>query len=786
MSNPLAFVRDDQYVLTSEQRKIADVLGAGYISSEQYKVMTDASNKYKGEGTRALVRDLNVTAVASVYVPKEIRIGGELLPLCFDPRVQSKKKGYDASVGVLYVPQKKAYIFRKRSGIAVKLVVDVLGAMDLELRLPKDDSAWSWTLEAAQHGLRNYYYVSEAPLTASMGRLEAYFPRRGDKHVQVPTGLEVDMAMEACGLRPTIIGGKKSLLWNRNPEDRVDAVTTNRKAGLGLPLVGKLVDAKGDNLEVMKTFQAVVQYMQEGLGEALQRGGAIGVRNQLAKWKREQPYLLACYGKTKGDYYSVAKLEKAQARFYVAPSKVTQMISAVATQALERDAENMISMSRKGVKWGHSAQGIRLSGGGTDELMRVMEDQLGTFSFAYAHCGDDTLLIWEVDGRIYCASVDATSFDLTQRAEVTLPVDTALKQALDRYDVLAAEVWFFQNRERVLVLEEGITVETAEGGMSGSQLQSKRNDVLMDVKCQRVEKEFRRDKSNFATRERFDAVVNKVGKSMGFVVRVDDFVMGEEGEGLAELLSRTLIKFLGYGIHYSQGQYLPFIDLARSIRQLPYPGAIFVENKLRFDATEAVRIAQIVANWGVAPQRWEGVLEAARASALAAVNKALKTMDSEAVLLQGDAEFGIRIPGTLGGVKRYLERSPMEVWGRQEEATELQIESEDEESNEDEEVLARPERRVKVSLVARASSIPVATAGSLGKPIPPTVGTAIRAAARRQQANARMERAAARTLTSGLSRMDLRTMPARERRALERDLAYYEDAQFGSADDEDY
>jgi len=565
-------------------------------------------------------------------------------------------------------------------------------------------------------------------------------------------------------------------------DDVVDAVKINRKAGLGLPLMAKLIGRKGENPDVLRSFSALTLWMHGELLEAVSRGldAKESVWKVMNHWKDQMPYLIACYGKTKGDYYKVAKMEKAFLRFYVGPAKCPQMIAGQATQALEEDAESMLVMKLAG-KRGHSAQGIRMSYGGTQELMECMLEEVKKEMFSYAHCGDDTLFIWTF-GDYHClASVDASAYDLTQRAELTEPVDEAIYQRLREYDELAAAVWLYQNRQRIIVLENGETIETAHGGMSGTQLQSKRNDVIMDIVCQRLKRRFDLDAISFLDREEFDHQCRKVADELSLELRVEDFVGGKRGESVSQILSRTSIKFIGYGIHYLDGEYVPVIDLARALRQLPYPGTLWEANNHAFEAQEAVRIAQIVANFGIPPLGWERPLDVARAKALAFLMSAREKVRDRQVLVEGNSAFGLNLPGTLGGMIKFLSTPFAELWRKTrilKSPSLNDVDSDEEEVVVEVPAIARPRVKMVVDIQTRVSSQPVLTAASKAKPIPPTVGTAMRAAARKQRRENRNARAKINTLTSGMSHADMRHLSSRERKAMERNIAREEDEFF--------
>ncbi len=196
-------------------------------------------------------------------------------------------------------------------------------------------------------------------------------------------------------------------------------------------------------------------------------------------------------------------------------------------------------------------------------------------------------------------------------------------------------------------------------------LQSKVNDMLMDVLLFRLE-EIGRDA---AWKERdedwWDAVIQQEGAALGLRVRVEQF---EEtaASTVREALSRVPFLFIGYYFHVKGGRVVPCADMPRTMAQAPYPNQKWQKSDKDLLVVEAMRLGSMYLSAGVPPLELEPAFEVWRTEAIAmleqAIAKAGDVSDERLAWATGSGVFGPDGEKSLSGLKRVLEAGTERGW----------------------------------------------------------------------------------------------------------------------------
>lgn len=466
----------------------------------------------------------------------------------------------------------------------------------------------------------------------TIGRLVAAYPRLNNPPPPRPiVGREAREAMVRCGLYG---GALPSAALRPYPLLSGD-ITVNPKASNGYPVLGK--------------------WETDGAADLCMRL-AVGIRGELEQqgaraWKRwaedTKPHLVTLQGKCKADYYGRSKVVEARLRFYnVFPRQVVLNLQ-VATQPFDANARSLLVE-------GHSFSGVTLVRGGAGELVGALDEQLERSGWAYVHMGDDSWIVRADGVSVTMFALDCSNFDLTQHSRTTQAVHEAFREELRRYDGVAADLWYEYARERQVVVSGSACVRMAHAGPSGMPLQSKVNDVLMDVMINRLIEAL--GDRPFDEHE-LQAVLEDVSLGLGFSVRLEQYWRGV-ASSLYEALEEQPFLFVGYYFGVRGGQVVPMADLVRSLAQMPYPTSGWVTAKQELRVVEAIRLGSIVLNWGLPLRGYDAVF--------AAVQDRVERLLDEALTFVGDKDtapyrwavqetpWGSQLEPSLGGIRRAL------------------------------------------------------------------------------------------------------------------------------------
>lgn len=583
-----------------------------------------------------------IEAIQRVLAPLDMEVVPAItirMDQSVDPRVFHKGS-------MLALADNGGLTFRKRSAEAMSLANHVFEHLPL----------------TGPHGRDNVRsrmqdrVLADAGSVATLGRFTVAYPKRGVPSPSRPVSrAEAQAAIRRSGLvlEAGRVKGKALPLNDARQDGR--SITVNPNSDNGFP-VGTKWNYPGAASKVMS--------LALGLRKILEAPGT-SVWDEIRRLEATEPALVAFKGKGKADYYSADKLRTARMRFYNAPPRQCALIMQQASQVLESEATSVLDSPT-----GHSGIGITLVRGGADDLIVRLDEMLKMEGSAYVHVGDDSWVAVRVGSKIVMFALDCSNFDITQHGDVTLEVHRAIRDELAKVDRVSADTWYALARERIVVVAGTVTRRLRHAGPSGMPLQSKVNDVLMDVMINRLLAEARPE--DYEDAERLDKRIQDVGKGMGFAVRLEQMWQGEVGS-VREALQRESFLFIGYYFHAdSEGQVWVHCDVARTMSQLPYPTLKWESKAEDLVRTEAMRLGSIAMNLGVPTPELQPAFSVFRQDAVNLVEKVLSKAgadiaDERLRWAVQENPWGPKAEPSLRGLLRVLQRDPKRLWGPEDE-----------------------------------------------------------------------------------------------------------------------
>lgn len=581
----------------------------------------DAAKSYKKlDNLTAALGALDMEIAASIVVPKEHTVAASVL----------QKNGPALALSTLGVPEP-----RLRSSFAKSVVNRAFG------QLPT-----SGFLSQAEVGdkMRKVVYVSGGT-ECTVGRLLSAYPRRGVRPSRPVLKAEAMQGLVSCGLTMRHLPAHALRPYPLIPVEGEVGVTVNPNSDNGFPVLGKwnTPDAAAKCMALAVTVEREIREL--GNGET---------------WLREQekrrPWLVAVRGKAKADYYPQEKVVEGRMRFYNALPRQVMLNMQKATQVLELNARSILQDSDS-----HSGIGITLVRRGAEELVGALDAQLRRESSAFVHVGDDSWVVLRDGENLVLFALDCSNFDLTQHGTVTQEVHEAIRGELALVDARAAELWYGYARERLVVVSGAAVYRWKHAGPSGMPLQSKVNDVLMDIMIRRLLQAL----PETITEESMNSVIADVGKAMGFTVRVEQYWSGAASSVL-EALEQTPFLFIGYYFHVRGGQVAACADIPRTFAQVPFPALKWAKSMRDLQVTEAMRLGSIALNLGIPPATHDASFKAFREAAMALVEQVLDQhgdqRDPRLRWAVSESPWGSEVEASLSGLLKAVRRDPRVLW----------------------------------------------------------------------------------------------------------------------------
>jgi hypothetical protein len=358
----------------------------------------------------------------------------------------------------------------------------------------------------------------------------------------------------------------------------------------------------------------------------------------------QKPSLVTFQGKTKGDLYSREKIDKLMLRFYTVMPGHLKLLLARVTQPFGKAKRTLFDVIDEGrdVENFHSAQKIGMTQDGPQYILRSLECQMQAHGYAYLHCGDDAIFSYAYAHqgvtRVVMFKIDASNYDLTQRYDTTSEIDDRLALGMAEIDSNMAGLWKAIFAERLVNIHMSGVVRMSGIGASGLPLQSEKNDLLMDVYCQRVVEQLEiTDTAHGSlldsempvyctTPVRMDGIIGRVATGLGLKVRIENMVSSDilvSGENVVfETISESCpegFPFLGYRIvpatKLMTQETGPLVTAVGQIDRfavtMQYPNKTWVKDREEFNCYDEQRIAStVLALGGHAHTSWAGAREA--------------------------------------------------------------------------------------------------------------------------------------------------------------------------------
>lgn len=584
----------------------------------------ESAKMYKRlEVASALLNTLDMVPMKAVVIPKRDTV---------DPGVL-QKNGEALAHAKVGVPAP-----RVRSALAKALVVSAYQ------KLPADGYI---NQSMVADKMRQVVYV-DGGTEGTLGRLSKAYPKLGSPGPRYPVTVgEALSGLRNSGIDMARLPAPARRPYPLLPLDAEQGVTVNPKSDNGFPVGGQW-----DTPLAAQKCMGLALYVEETLRKAP------SVREQMLKWEAEAPHLVLVKGKAKADFYSPNKVAGALLRFYNAFPRQIMLNMQKATQVLELNSKSILDSDEL-----HTGIGISLVRGGGADLVQALDAQLGRDGAAYVHVGDDSwVVVRTVERKLCMFALDCSNFDLTQHATVTETVHAALRDELRTVDAKAAELWHYYARERMVVVTGTLVRKLKHGGPSGMPLQSKVNDVLMDVMIQRTLAKLR---GTECTELEVAAAVEVAGAGMGFEVRLEQYWQGT-AETLVEALEQQPFLFIGYYFHVRGAQVRVHADIPRTFAQVPYPSQKWTTTKRELELREAMRLGSIALNLGMPSASLEEAFGVFRTGAIELVRKVLDlhgdVKDHALRWAVQESPWATVTEPSLKGLLRALERDAGLLW----------------------------------------------------------------------------------------------------------------------------
>lgn len=511
----------------------------------------------------------------------------------------------------------------------------------------------------------------------TFGRIKRNFPRKEDERFyKLINPEELKLAFKHTGV-PEYDTLERRHAFTLTHDNEAQRVTINRDSTAGFPTLGSLRDE-----EVFDINVALSKFV---------RGKMYGVKTYEAfaeecdRLTRAIPSLFVFEAKCKQDMYKSQALMTQDMRFYAVCSASLRLVMAGGTQALAAmkynilDAQDYLPLEEYAV----TAQGINMASDGAAKLVAVLDAHAYMRGYSYTHNGDDTIIVLYLRDGTVSFSLDCSKFDITQSHKITRPIDMEIARRVGKIDPIAG---FMYRRmvcgEKKLVMVGGSTFTTEDMGFSGTPLQSEKNDILMDVLCQRffsmlfpwgvyndliVRTEYptvfneydpethRMTASiNDYTKEVLADIGGVAAASLGLKLKLADF-RASPCTTFRESLMYESFQFNGYYLYVGESQQVHMhIDVPRSIAGILYPNTwIFDGRQMR--TLEAHRLASTIFGFGLPPPDMARGFVAATMHCVYLLDKAIARGDAEeeAIAPELKASFA-DLPKSIVGIRRAL------------------------------------------------------------------------------------------------------------------------------------
>jgi hypothetical protein len=161
------------------------------------------------------------------------------------------------------------------------------------------------------------------------------------------------------------------------------------------------------------------------------------------------------------------------------------------------------------------------------------------------------------------------------------------------------------------------------GGPSGMPMQSKVNDMLMDVVVQRIIEALARLPE--ITEDKVSDVVQYEGNALGLKIRLECYNAHSGVQSIKEALEHKPFLFVGYYFHVRNGVVVPYLDIPRALSRLPYNSSFDWVERTAHQARTAIRIGGLILSMGIPPYEQEVAFSKLVAAARFLLSRVLDT-----------------------------------------------------------------------------------------------------------------------------------------------------------------
>jgi len=524
------------------------------------------------------IAPLDMDITFSVHVPSEYIIG--LRGQVVDNHVATGKM-MTATLG------RRAYVGFQQSRYVVEL-------------MEQNETLHKNIVEA----MKTTFQVS-AGAVGAIGRLIKHCPRKGEgKNLSLFTMAEIRNAKYHCGFPQ----GESLLPYSIvDTGDGSEMITLANNSGAGYPTLGKT-----NNPEVVHYHQMLAHTMH------LQLKGMD--RKQVEEFciddRAKHPYNWVNSGRFKDDTYLKEKILDCAGRYYVLVPLWIRFLLMSVSQPFCKNVKNILQnepcIADKEI---HNAAKMTFVDGGAMKLIFAMQGQLERHGYAYVNMGDDSFFVIKCDDKLLVGSLDGTSFDLTQRAEVMEPIYEAIAEELEYIDpVLAHFYYHIKTYPKTIALISKVTVKSRHCGISGMPMVSEENTMLMSMVLKRLANAMR--KYSFSNDEDmmkrcFAKEIDHIGKGVSLKLRVDEIgICDYEGIvrpsperplkvcGLFHFLCIYPFLFCGYRFFVdASGAVVCYQDIVRFVKNLSYTD-VYIKDNDEYRLYTMVRALGIVGSLG--------------------------------------------------------------------------------------------------------------------------------------------------------------------------------------------
>lgn len=435
----------------------------------------------------------------------------------------------------------------------------------------------------------------------TFGRLAKAYPKKGSTIPKPITELEAKVVwMEEVG---HVLNNKELFEAAFTEEERTRlpfydevgdgrAVKMNVNAGNGFPVMSNIKDDEA---------KVIVLRLARRIREELEAAHASDPVNGVEKWLREteqtEPWLVACLGKAKADFYTAEKIEKDMLRFYIAMGRQVAINIQTATQLLDQHAQSVLDHPNC-----RSASGVSMNHGGAERLVNALERQLYDGDEAHVRMGDDSWVIILIGNHLLMFALDGSNFDLTLHRVLTEAVHKRIKLTVALYDEIAAQLQYCYFRQRQVVTGGTLVRTWRHGGVSGMQTQPKVNGTVMGTGIRRTTERVSNLSVDEISEDRINEIIAGVGVEMGLTIKVEQYSFTEiphewHNEPLRFVLQQKPFLFLGYHFYLENGVLSVHSDIPRSMSQMRYPKLKWVD-KENLEPMELGRLASTLLGMG--------------------------------------------------------------------------------------------------------------------------------------------------------------------------------------------